>query len=98
MPVARIFASGCRCCRQLALPPRQGLVALRNARFFLIAGALATVLLGGCDSTGILQSRHKPATQIYEQLPLDVNPVVAALQLISELPQRDPAGQAELFQ
>jgi hypothetical protein len=71
---------------------------LRNARFLLIAGALATALLGGCDSTGVLQSRHKPATQIYEQLPLDVNPVVAALQLISELPQRDPAGQAELFQ
>ncbi len=64
----------------------------------LIAAALATVLLGGCDSTGLMQGHHKPATQVYDQLPIDVNPVVAALQLISELPQRDPAGQAELFQ
>jgi hypothetical protein len=70
---------------------------LRNPRL-LFAGALAATLIGGCDSTGSLQGRHRPAAQVYDQLPIDVNPVVAALQLISELPQRDPAGQAELFQ
>ena len=68
-----------------------------NARL-LIAVACASVLLGGCDSTGFLQGRHKPAMQVYDQLPIDVNPVVAALQLICALPQRDPAGQAEMFQ
>ncbi len=72
-------------------------MSLRNRRL-LFAGALAAILIGGCDSTGSLQGRHRPATQVYDQLPLDVDPVVAALQLISELPQRDPAGQAELFQ
>ncbi len=70
---------------------------LRNAGP-LLAGLIATALLGGCDSTSSLQAHHRAATQVYDQLPIDVNPVVAALQLISELPQRDPAGQAELFQ
>jgi hypothetical protein len=70
---------------------------LRNARP-LLAGLIATALFGGCDSTSSLQAHHRAAAQVYDQLPIDVNPVVAALQLISELPQRDPAGQAELFQ
>jgi hypothetical protein len=35
---------------------------------------------------------------VSDEFPVDVNPIVAALELISELPQKDPGGQAELFQ
>ena len=62
----------------------------------LAVGALAAAALCGCEMTGF--GHRNSATQVSDQLPADVNPVVAALQLISELPQKDPAGQAELFQ
>ena len=66
----------------------------RSARLFA-AGALAAVLCG-CATFGFGQ--RYPATPVSVQVSPDVNPVVAALQLVSELPQKDPAGQAELFQ
>jgi hypothetical protein len=63
----------------------------------LAAGALAAALLCGCASEGASGHRYNgPAAS--DQFPVDVNPIVATLELISELPQKDPAGQAELFQ
>lgn len=62
----------------------------------LAVGALAAVLLAGCDTLG--SGHRSAATPASDQFAADVNPVIAALQLISELPQKDPAGQAELFQ
>jgi hypothetical protein len=60
--------------------------------------ALAAALLCGCGSTGFYQGHRSTAPIVSDQFPVDVNPIVATLELISELPQRDPAGQAELFQ
>jgi hypothetical protein len=60
--------------------------------------ALAAALLCGCGSTGIYQGHRSTAAPVSDEFPADVNPIIATLQLISELPQRDPAGQAELFQ
>jgi len=60
------------------------------------ACALAAALLCGCETTGF--GHRSSAAPVFAELPADVNPVVAALQLMSELPQKDPAGQAELFQ
>jgi hypothetical protein len=66
-----------------------------SARILAI-GALAAATLCGCGTFGF--SQQNPATPVSDQLSPDVNPVVATLQLISDLPQKDPAGQAELFQ
>jgi hypothetical protein len=64
----------------------------------LALGALAAALLCGCNTTGLYQGHRNTAPPVSDQFPIDVNPIVATLELISELPLKDPAGQAELFQ
>src|SRR5450432_3922334 len=92
--VARIFAFGCHCARR-KVPSRFGPMLPLDVRI-LGACALAAALLCGCETTGF--GHRSSAAPVFAELPADVNPVVAALQLMSELPQKDPAGQAELFQ
>ncbi len=64
----------------------------------LAPAALAAALLCGCGSTGLYQGHRNTSPPVSSEFPVDVNPIVATLELISELPQKDPAGQAELFQ
>lgn len=64
----------------------------------LVPAALAAALLCGCGTTGLYQGHRNTSAPVSDEFPVDVNPIVAALELISELPQKDPGGQAELFQ
>jgi hypothetical protein len=64
----------------------------------LVPAALAAALLCGCGATGLYQGHRNTSPPVSDEFPVDVNPIVAALELISELPQKDPGGQAELFQ
>jgi hypothetical protein len=65
---------------------------------FLAVGALAAGLLCACQMPGFIKTSRSPPPPVADGVALELNPVMAALELISELPQRDPAGQAELFQ
>jgi hypothetical protein len=59
------------------------------------ACALAGVWIGGCSMLGT----PKPAAPAVQEGPQpDIGPVVPLLQMMSNLPQGDPARQAEVFQ
>ncbi len=72
---------------------------MRQPRLRILGlGALASGLLCGCSMSGLLASHHNPPAPVAEQATDDLNPIMATLEMMSELPQRDPARQAELFQ
>ena len=59
------------------------------------ACALLSVLIGGC---GALGGAKAPAPTAPERPTLDMSPVAPLLEMMSNLPQGDPARQAEVFQ
>ena len=59
------------------------------------ACALLSVLIGGC---GVLGGAKAPAPTAPERPTLDMSPVAPLLEMMSNLPQGDPARQAEVFQ
>jgi hypothetical protein len=67
---------------------------LRNANR-IAASALLTALLGGC---GVLGNSKTPPPAAPERPQLDISPVAPLLEMMSNLPQGDPARQAEVFQ
>jgi hypothetical protein len=66
---------------------------LRDAVSLLLLSAL-----GGCGVLSPLSSPKPPPPDEQERKSSDYGPVAPLLQLMSELPQGDPARQAELFQ
>ena len=72
---------------------------MRQPRLRILGfSALAAGLLCGCETPGFLTSHHNPPTPVVDHSAADVSPVIATLELMSELPQGDPATQAELLQ
>jgi hypothetical protein len=67
---------------------------LRNANR-IAASALLAALLGGC---GVLGNSKTPPPAAPERPQLDISPVAPLLEMMSNLPQGDPARQAEVFQ
>ena len=59
------------------------------------ACALLSILMGGC---GVLGGAKAPAPAAPERPTLDMSPVAPLLEMMSNLPQGDPARQAEVFQ
>ena len=66
---------------------------LRNA-----VSLLALCALGGCGALGPMSNQKPPPPDQQEGKSSDYGPVAPLLSLMSELPQGDPARQAELFQ
>ena len=68
----------------------------RGLRF--AAGAFAVAWLGACGLAGPF-ARQKPLAPVtLERATLDLSPIAPLLELMSNLPQGDPARQAELYQ
>jgi hypothetical protein len=64
----------------------------------LTACALVIGSIGSC-SLGDLFTRQKPPAPIEQnRAQPDLSPITPLLEMMSSLPQRDPAGQAEMFQ
>ena len=66
-----------------------------HSGYRIAACALAGVWIGGC---GVLGTPKAPAPAVQEGPQPDIGPVVPLLQMMSSLPQGDPARQAEIFQ
>ena len=67
-----------------------------------LAGAPAACLLlaaglAGCSLTGAF-TRHEPATVVPDRPPPEIAAITPLLDMMSSLPQGDPAHQAEVFQ
>jgi len=62
----------------------------RSAAFVLIG-----LGIGGC---GLLGGAKAPAPAVADHPQLDISPVAPLLEMMSNLPQGDPARQAEIFQ
>ena len=62
----------------------------RNAAFILIS-----LGIGGC---GMMGGARAPAPALAERPSPDISPVAPLLEMMSNLPQGDPARQAEIFQ
>ncbi len=60
----------------------------------LLASLLCLIAMSGCSSGG--QKAASPVET--ERVPLDTGPIAPILEMMSNLPQRDPASQAETFQ
>ncbi len=61
----------------------------------IAAFALVSACIGGC---GTLGSAKAPAPPVAERPQLDMSPLTPLLEMMSSLPQGDPARQAEIFQ
>jgi hypothetical protein len=66
-----------------------------HSGFRVAACALAGVWISGC---GLLGTPKAPPLAVQAGAQPDVGPAVALLQMMSNLPQGDPARQAEIFQ
>ncbi|MFI4891374.1 MAG: hypothetical protein ACHQIL_12660 [Steroidobacterales bacterium] len=64
----------------------------------VVFSALTAGLLCGCEAPGFLTGHRNAPAPIVDHSTADLNPILAALEMMSELPQRDPARQAEIFQ
>jgi hypothetical protein len=71
---------------------------MRPKRLRDAVSLLALCTLGGCGAMSPLSSSKAPPPDEQERRSSDYGPVVPLLELMSELPQGDPARQAELFQ
>ena len=60
----------------------------------LLAGLMCLIAMSGCSS--VAQKAANPVET--ERVPLDTGPIAPILEMMSNLPQRDPASQAETFQ
>jgi len=60
----------------------------------LLAGLVCLIAMSSCSSGG--QKAANPVET--ERVPLDTGPIAPILEMMSNLPQRDPASQAETFQ
>jgi hypothetical protein len=64
---------------------------------WVAAGLLVMLSVCGCAGGGL--GGQKPANPTEAQrIPLDTGPIAPILEMMSNLPQRDPASQAETFQ
>ncbi len=68
---------------------------MRHKRNRIAAFTLISLGIGGC---GILGSAKAPAPAVADHPQLDMSPVAPLLEMMSNLPQGDPARQAEIFQ
>ena len=71
---------------------------MRPSRLRGTVSLLALCALGGCGVLSPLSNPKPPPPDELERKSSDYGPVAPLLQLMSELPQGDPARQAELFQ
>jgi hypothetical protein len=71
---------------------------MRPSRLCEAVSLLALCALGGCSALSPLSNPKPAPPDEQERKSSDYGPVVPLLQLMSELPQGDPARQAELFQ
>jgi hypothetical protein len=68
-----------------------------RSRLCVAAWALALLSLGACAGGGFSRPKQ-PALPEPDRAPQDLGPVAPLLDMMSALPQGDPARQAELFQ
>src|SRR5882724_12238819 len=92
---ARTSACACPCGRRRRHPVKK-LMPHRGLRF--AACALATGWISACSLGGLFarQKADVPAEAV--RAPQDLSPIAPLLQMMSSLPQGDPARQAEIFQ
>ncbi len=63
----------------------------------LFAGVVIGVAICGC-SAGLFGAQKAASPPETDQVPLNMGPIAPLLEMMSNLPQRDPASQAETFQ
>lgn len=68
---------------------------MRHNRNRIAAFTLISLGIGGC---GLMGSTKAPAPAVAERSSQDISPVAPLLEMMSNLPQGDPARQAEIFQ
>jgi hypothetical protein len=68
---------------------------MRHSANRIAACALISMWVGGCGAMGNPKTPALPAPQHADQ---DISPVAPLLEMMSNLPQGDPARQAEVFQ
>jgi hypothetical protein len=68
---------------------------MRHKRNRIAAFILISLGIGGCSLVG---STKAPAPAVAEHSQQDISPVAPLLEMMSNLPQGDPARQAEIFQ
>ena len=71
---------------------------MRPSLFSLGLCIIAAAGLHGCETAGNYPPHKSAGTPAPDRSPAELNPIVSALEMMSALPQRDPAGQAEIFQ
>jgi hypothetical protein len=72
---------------------------MRHNRLRIAASLLALAGLGGCGSlNGALSTTKAPPPAVQDGQTADLGPIAPLLEMMSSLPQGDPARQAELFQ
>jgi hypothetical protein len=64
----------------------------------LAACSLAAGWISACSLSGAFIHPKEPASTAPDRAPQDLSPIAPLLQMMSNLPQGDPARQAELFQ
>ena len=64
----------------------------------MAAGACALVCLGACAGEGSFARQRPAATAAPDGAPQNSSPIAPLLEMMSSLPQGDPARQAEIFQ
>jgi hypothetical protein len=70
---------------------------MRHSPARIIAALLVAVTVSAC-SAGVFGSQKAANPPDTERLPLNTGPIAPILEMMSNLPQRDPASQAETFQ
>jgi hypothetical protein len=71
---------------------------MRRSFFLVPSGILTFALLGACSSGGGLARKTDSPLAVPDRPQQDSSPIAPLLEMMSSLPQGDPARQAEMFQ
>jgi hypothetical protein len=95
-PAARIFVFVYPCASQRLLRVKR---PMRHSRLRIAASIAALAGMGGCGVlNGTLSNTKAAPPAVPERQMADLGPITPLLEMMSSLPQGDPAQQAELFQ
>jgi hypothetical protein len=87
--------SGCRCARRRKSQPKK---PMRHSCLRYAACSLVLALAGGCGVFGGGQTSQSAPPAVPDRPQPDLTSITSALEMMRNLPQGDPARQAEVFE